>query len=292
VWELFAAIVASDDQIARANLREVWLGWADLAVHRGRSRVEAFQETVDRLQKAEADEYELLIAKTYLATRRAFAARGEGAAFTVTPEGWRVYHAENQKAKVMLERAWKLAPDRWEAPTQMLNIGRNLGFDRAEIGEWFDRAMQANPDNSHACLEMLDYLLPKWQGSTEEYLGFAWQCVKTENVDAQFPLLPVRKFLFEVKVVGAGDDPAARAYYADPKIWHIIQRGYELQLAAAPGNPGHLSEYARLACVAGRYDVAHAQFETLGDKYWVGVFGTEQNYRKLRAEAQAATRAK
>jgi len=294
-WELYDAVAASPDPIARQNISVVNLAWTANPAKRGLTNVAAWKTIVERLQKPNASEYDRLMATSYLASRTAFAARGEGVASTVTPEGWRIFGIENKKAKEALEKAWELDPERWEAPTMMLNIGRNLSFERDEIEQWFNRAMKANPDNTRACLDLFDYLLPKWHGSPEECIAFAWQCLKSGNATAHIPLGAVLSILADHPVNGTGDDPRTVEYYSSPYVWFIIRRGLELELADRPDSQFLLSHYARLACVCGHYGVADEQFEKLGElNYWPSVFGDQNTYRiyRERARAQAKAQAK
>jgi len=177
----------------------------------------------------------------------------------------------------------------------MLNVGRNLSFERDEIELWFDRAMNANPDDNQACFNLLDYMLPKWHGSAEAYLAFGWQCIKSGNVTAGIPLAVVHKFLSEYPVNGTGDDPMTVEYYSSPYVWFMIRRAFEVELADRPDAPDLLSQYARLACVCGHYRVADEQFQKMGElNFWSGVFYTQGTYRiyRERARAQAKLQAK
>jgi Leucine-rich repeat (LRR) protein len=123
----------------------------------------------------------------------AWKARGGGFADTVTAEGFREFTENLKAAHESLHEAWKLDPtDSW-APTTMLRVLKGLGerienFDD-ELKTWFERAMNADPDNIEACQEMLEILDPKWHGSAADVVAFGRECAKSENVLNRIPLL-------------------------------------------------------------------------------------------------------
>lgn len=287
-WGLFARVAASEDPLEQAALASVAEAWISLATRKGifPSSAAAREEIADRYRKAGISEYEQLIADASVAIERGSAARGAGVASTVTPEGWKTLGAEFEKASQALKKAWELKPDRWEAPSQMVLIGRGAQFSREEMNRWFERAMRANPDNRMACIYMMSYLHPKWFGTMQEYQAFQWKCIRHPVASSQIPFVPVLSNYYDTTPRSQANWP----YYRQPLVWHLIQRSYEAMLAASPNDPMLRSGYAFLACCAGRYKIANEQFDRMGNKYWLDIFGNDFEYQRLRAEAKANSR--
>lgn len=287
-WELFERLAASEDPIVRENVMTIADRWAGLAAKKS-SRLEAWEAILQHLRKGKSPRYEQLYAEAIVAIDRGAKARGSGLADSVTPEGWKVFFEENEKAKKLLEQAAALNPDDWAAPTMMVHLCRGLQLDYENTVKWFDLAMKANPDNCVACEKMLKYLHPKWGGNEKQYFGFMWRCIQTKNFGARIPLVVITEQYKEAPLVGFADT-AQRAYYAQPTVWYLIRNALEGQLSVAPDDRFLRTELARFACVCKKYDIANTQFQILGENYWRAFFKSEDEYRKYRDEARAKSK--
>lgn len=126
---------------------------------------------------------------------------------------------------------------------------------------WFEQAMRANGDSAVACWSMLDCLDPKWHGTVEQMLAFARACRETGNWRSGITLLsPNAHFRYSTMV----DSMERTQYLGSPEVWTEIQSVYDESLEHYPKNNIVRSKYAALAALAGRYSVAHEQFEILG----------------------------
>lgn len=192
-------------------------------------------------------------------------------------------------AKAFLTEAWETDKTREEAPDDMLTVCKGLSLDRAEMEKWFERAMKANPNCTNACIRKLDYLQPKWHGSMEEMLAFCWQCARSGNAEGQIVWVPVLFLASEAPILGQrfeAERDAVRKYFGHPIMWQLVATTCEQRLAHEPEDAYVRSMYARMACIAGKYDVANREFDRLGDNYWVYVFESKREYEYFRKWAK------
>ena len=279
-WEVFERTCREDDPFTQedvlliAELREYFL------MRTGGTREEAYKEVAEHLAKAGAPKYTQLAAKGGFLIRHGWDARGTGFADTVTEEGFRLLGERLAEAEEALTAAYELAPDRPEAPTQMLRVCIGRGHDRAEMEKWFERAMKADPDNMAACEFKLRYLHPKWYGKLDEFLGFGWQCVRTKNARGMLPLATVAGILENFPV---GDRvtpellPQLRDFYSNKYGWHLTDTALTVLTREHPEKTKLHGLHARLACVAGKFDVARREMAAVGKVdvlYLSGGFGS------------------
>jgi hypothetical protein len=155
--------------------------------------------------------------------------------------------------------------------------------------KWFARAMTANPDCNSACEQKVRYLHPKWHGSVDEYLGFAWKCVRTGNREGHLPYAFLRYALAEGSLLGRkfrSNEAWARRTVSSVMMWAVVRHGLESQLEARPDDRYYRSLLARMACVAGRYEVARAAFAALGTDWHPDVFADRAEFETFRREAE------
>jgi hypothetical protein len=141
----------------------------------------------------------------------------------------------------------------------------------------------------------LDALHPKWGGTQQDYLGFAWAVAKSPNTDAQFPLAVVASHFGNAPVTGPVFDrnpDGVAKYYAQPVVWATVQTALDRQLQASPKNVFVRTLYARVAGAAQRYDIAHAQFQALRGEYYPSYFASREEYDRWAAEARRAVEMK
>lgn len=219
----------------------------------------------------------------------AWDARGGGWADTVTEPNAKLFSERLAEAETAFEKAWKLDPKNALAPTKMITVAMGLGQPRARMEIWFERAMQAEPDNYAACHYKLFYLEPKWLGSEKEMLDFGRQCLKAGNWRMRIPFILIRAHE-NLSRYPRGDrkDYATqtdRDYFKNGAAWDDIRDVHEGYLKHFPESHGDRSYYAVLACWSGKWAEAHRQFDVLGDKAVVSVFGSKEEYLRLRREA-------
>ncbi len=246
------------------------------------------KEVLDRVLEAAGkawpnEPYISLVVKGATYIDYAWDARGIGLANTVKDEGWKLMQERLEVADDALERAWAMDHAEPSAPTQMIGVELGQGKGRDVMERWWQRAMDADPDNVQACRSKRYYLEPKWYGSPEEMLKFGRQCLAGGNWKAGIPFVLINAHDSLIHVTGHKPE----VYLADPAVWKDIQTVFETYLKKYPKAILERTQYASWACSAGRWDVAHSQFKILGDTPRLSVFrdqATYDQYRKTAAE--------
>ena len=114
--------------------------------------------------------------------------RGNGFANTVSQKASHIYDLRLRSARQYLREAYELIPKQPEVPYEMMNVDLGLGHLR-RITKWFQRTMQADPDNHQACNEMLWALHRRWYGSAKLMFRFGQWCVHYGHWNSRIPLL-------------------------------------------------------------------------------------------------------
>lgn len=187
-------------------------------------------------------------------------------------------------AKSNLDRAINLDPTDFRGPTLMITwegFKADEGADtRHEMEDWFRKATELNPDDYDAYSRRLSYLEPIWHGSDAAMLEFGRECVRTENWRARIPFVLVRAHEWL-----ATNSKDAAQYFAQPQVWQDINAVYSGAVLNFPDNLLYRSEYAKYAARCGHWDVAHEQFEKIGDEPVLSVFVSRTSYDYLRRKA-------
>lgn len=212
----------------------------------------------------------------------AWDARGGGYANTVTDDGWRKMEERLKVARTTLEKAYAMDPADPRGPTEMLTVELGAGQDRNAMELWWQRAMDANPDNYAACTSKLYYLEPKWHGSPGEMLGFGRECLRRANWVGRIPFI-----LVDAHASLAQYSRDKEEYYAQPYVWQDLRSVYEPYLARYPNSTWDRSYFAYYATQCGQWDEARKQFDALGDNPELKPFGTKEVYDYLRQRAKA-----
>ena len=196
-------------------------------------------------------------------TRRAYAARGDGSAATVTPEGWKALAEHLALAREQFTRAHEMHPEWPQAAHEMIRVCLGDGSDEARL--WFDRAVAAQFD----CLPAYDMmlrrvLLPRWGGSHEAMLDFGRECLGTGRFDTGVP------WFMYTAVAAVGEElPDPRDVVAMPGVYDDclkMCRGY-LAAVADPDDKRTLqSLVAVLQWATGRHAEACQALDELRDE--------------------------
>ncbi len=174
-------------------------------------------------------------------------------------------------ARAAFERAQTLAPRSPEPGAALLAVAV---LERVPVEARLPILQQACAVDS-ACetarVFMLTGLEPYLGGSVEAMLAFARASARDHPDNPNLALLVA---FAHRKAAIASRDPDA--YFHDPRVFDEADRAYGNYFAVYPGALNHYNEYARLACWAGRRDVARRAFEALGDSFstnaWKGDF--------------------
>ena len=199
------------------------LSAADLLSHNS----DAMETLVKGLQKLPEWARDTILGKIEI--DRAWHARGGGWANTVTEEGWRGFGDSLNKARGLLEAAWKLKPDQPYAAGEMITVV--MGSESGPGGSlrlWFDRTVKARFDFPAAYTAYTWAIRPRWGGSHEEMLAFGRACAATKRYDTNVPHhfirvlddigkeLAMRREVYETSRIGDEVVAVDKGYAADP----------------------------------------------------------------------------
>ena len=174
---------------------------------------------------------------------RAWMARGNGYANTVTKEGGEGFVREMDQAEVCLTKSWSLeAMHRTTHQMMRLELGQGEGRKRMEL--WFSRAMAMAPDDYEACVDKLRYLMPRWYGDHDEMLKFGRRCLTHPRWKGRVPLTLMRAHEFIAQSLPAEDQPA---YWRKKEVWFDVRNSFERYFELNPENVSWRHNYAWFA---------------------------------------------
>ena len=178
-----------------------------------------------------------------LLERRAWAARGNGSASTVTEEGWKQFEAHMEHAnQALLGRAdaGKADPNWW---CEMLARAREHSWPPQRYSALASAAVQAFPQNQDIYRAIGLKLVPQWGGSWQALAAFADEAVaRTQETEGQ--ILYARIY----SNVSGYFDPG---FLTRPEgNWPKVRAGFEELVARYPES-WNLNTFARFACNAG-----------------------------------------
>ncbi len=172
----------------------------------------------------------------------AWAARGIGLANTVSAEGWKLFQERLAIAENALTNAWQINPSDSRIADYMLEVelGQGEGRDRLEL--WFGRAMALNSNDYKACSSKLNYLEPKWYGSTEDMLQFGRECAQNKQWGGNVPLILLDAHYFINREWT--DKSEQTNYWKRPEVWSDLNAAYERFFEVNPYATGRYYQYA------------------------------------------------
>lgn len=173
----------------------------------------------------------------------AWAYRGSGYVDTVRPEDWAPFNEYLDKARGNLEayKAISAVDPKWYE--EMLVIAKAQGWPQVEFNALLSEALDKEPDFYQTYFMALEYLLPKWHGSSEEIEAFARAAVKRTSASEGWGMY-ARIYWY------ASQTEYQNALFHDSSAaWSRMKRGFEDVIARYP-DAWNLNNYAKFACVA------------------------------------------
>ncbi len=198
------------------------------------------------------------------AIKRAWDARGNGYANTVTAEGWAIFHKEISKARVHFTKAHALHPEFPEAATLMIvvSMADSETFGKKESRFWFDRAVRAHFDYIPAYNKLLYSMMPRWRGSHEAMYAFGIESIKTERFDTNVPRTLINALWYL-----RDDFTDWKEAYKYPGVYLALNRFFEGVLAEPSKSSSRnywMTHQAIASWAAGKYWKAKRVFDALG----------------------------
>lgn len=111
----------------------------------------------------------------FLYTKIAWVFRGSGYASSVSENDMVHFNRCLNNARKFLEKAYQLNTNFPFSATEMITVVMGQGGSRSEMEKWYQRALSAKTSNPQTYLYKALYLQPKWHGSVEEVLSFAYE---------------------------------------------------------------------------------------------------------------------
>lgn len=126
---------------------------------------------------------------------KAWAARGDGYANTVTSDGARIYDEELNKAFVLLEKAYRLRPElSWSC-----QLALQCAFDDGYARElWLRRLWACNQGLARGLSFYLWALRPRWGGSRQEMVDFLLDLAQKRQFDTMIPIFAYERMVTDV----------------------------------------------------------------------------------------------
>lgn len=185
-------------------------------------------------------------------TQLAWLYRGNGSGDTLAKAAVEGFEQNLDVADKALSRAWKLDPTDARIAVAMLNVELGQGQGRTRMEMWFNRAMADDPDDYDAASAKLNYIQPKWYGSTQDMLEFGRECVQSTNWGSGLSLILIDAHW---DIYNQYIDAAARTnYWQQPVVWDDISSAYERYFQSYPNDTGRIAYYARYAYYARQWN--------------------------------------
>jgi hypothetical protein len=212
----------------------------------------------------------------------AWCARGGGYAYKVSEEGWKGFRERLAISHGYAEKAWTLNPKNTVIPTLMIKLAEGMQKPRAEMEQWFSKAMELEPNNYDACQCKLHYLYPQWYGSAEEMIQFGRECVASDVWTGTVPLILVEA---HDQIAAYLDAKEQKAYWKRPDVWKDIASAYDRFFEKNPDGIGWHHNYVWYAYKCEQWDTLNQQLKLLGDVNYA-YFGGEEQFDKIVAAAK------
>ena len=176
----------------------------------------------------------------------AWNARGEGAAASVTDEGWKLFNERLDRAeKVLLEcKPFAGGSPLWGK--LQLDVGLGLNWSKDELLRSFAESAAKEPYYYPLYTSMTRSLLPKWGGSWKLVDDFIRAAVKnTESVEGHS--MYARLYW----TVDPCNCEAGGLFQESLANWEEMKRGFEDMATRYPHSAWIVNQFAAYACIAG-----------------------------------------
>ncbi|MDX8433156.1 DUF4034 domain-containing protein [Mesorhizobium abyssinicae] len=195
------------------------------------------------------------ITKAIVMNNRAWNARGEGYANTVTPEQWNAFFVYSRQAKDYLQsvKQGTAADPEWYAT--MLKVARGLPSSDIDFDALASEALDAHPDYIPIYREIVRTNLPQWGGTRQTLEFWIDRMAKASGTDASY----ARAYW------GAADDFYRDVIFNDTDAdWSRVRTGFRAIVHDYPTN-WNINIFARLACLAQDKATTKELMERLGN---------------------------
>lgn len=296
------ASILSDKEAPAWFVEDVfpYLAWDRSERYKG--ALDEFNSYYNAIMAADSTRSLGLVLKGHFYYHYAWFARGGGFAYTVSDEEFDRYGKYLSIAKEALVKAIEIDPSNSKACALLVSVSMETGDSFRQRLDYFQRAIQSNPNNWNAYENMFRTLQPRWGGSARALRSFAESYFEEASKNPASSIRAAR-ILAELHVRYASDRAIAsdkkkertsikRIYWSTSDAWTDIQRAYELILKKRPHSRLSKSEYAYYASLCHQWEKAHQLFEELGEELVIKPFCCSKTAYKARNKAAGYVAAK
>jgi hypothetical protein len=208
--------------------------------------------------------------------------RGGGYRSSVARQRSREFARHINLAQQALEQAWRISPANPRTALLMMEVELAQGRGRGRMENWFDRAMNLDPNYYEAAKLMSFYLEPRWRGTEEETLEFARSCVQSEVWGGRVPLVLPR---LHQSLAAYHLLPTSPQYWTQPHVWPDVKSGFEKFFALNPDAREEHLEFAGLAFFCQQYSVFLKETEAFPEFELAEHFGGAARLREMKQTA-------
>jgi hypothetical protein len=273
---------AQQHLLALLEDKQIPIGEIDDAAHEGMVIInrwgdkEPFDQVDALLLKNRADSGVTYLLEGEFYIKYAWKARGGGYADTVKPEQWKLFGERLELAEQALLKGMEVDPKDGRLPSEMITVVSAQNKGLPEMRRWWEKAMEANPNNYDACDTMLNFLLPRWYGSREDMLAFGRECVASDKFGGTVPLI-----LADAHYSYMNHDVRDDRYWLLPDVWPDIKLSFEKFFKLNPKAISWRHNYARYAYWCQQWDVLQEQIELMGNDINYSYFGGREKYDEM-----------
>ncbi len=229
-----------------------------------------YLETIERWRQAYPESITPRIVQALAHTNYGWDARGNGFAYTVTMDGWKVFKEELGVADQILREAMPLNKDDPHFYVAMVRVYIGNNGSRQEVDDAFAKGTAITPDYEPLYRSVTDYLLPRWHGSYSEIMEFADEAVERTREtrgEAMYAVIADELLCYE-GIAGLMN------YYDFP--WPRLEQAYTEYLDRCPNTFSCQNSYCLISCYYD-LDVARKMFDAIGNN-WNKAFWSDEKY--------------
>lgn len=216
----------------------------------------------------------------------AWESRGQGWAASVAAEGWKGFETNSAKGWQLGEEAIR---SRMEDPALydvMLALGVGLNKPRSELESLFEKGTALDPGFDHLYVVMARHLMPRWNGTSEDFEAFASRA-SHRTKDKLGDVLYARVAAEGLLLYSGGD-----FLQLSPKIpWERLRSAFRDLDKAFPNSSFNVDAFCALAVRYGDVATARSLFARIGDGGSgdaTEVWGTRARFEAARASIEKA----
>ena len=206
----------------------------------------------------------------------AWKGRGTGFADKVTDEQWKLFGERLELAEKALLRGMEVDPKEGRLAMEMITVASAQSKGLPEMKRWWQKAMEANPNNYDACNKLLYFLLPKWYGSREIMLEFGRECATSEKFGGTVPLI-----LFDAHYMYMNSVVKKDSYWLEPDVWPDVKLSFDRFFELNPKAVSWRHNYARYAYWCRQADALREQIALMGNEISYDYFGGREKYDEM-----------